>query len=368
MILAVCLLLAAGITWICGRGGGVQYKRILSNSGGQPPRTVVTVSGEGIRTENTYNGNVNSFEFGRVRKIVETKNLLILMLEYRQGLIIDKRTLTGSSVEELKSYLLAACPNVKKKKVRTLQGARIREIFFGILVAVGLLMCLFQIVSGGRLFGGYVSQYGGNTVGKLNGLTYEEIGEKLEDLGIGGIRDETVDGLQKEWDALPEEYRQYSDKTVDLLTVLGYGTYDPETWAWSPSSSDVYAFDMEVLNVDSMYTDFLRGVAALGDGELDFTDLEENLDQVNWEQGTGKRTVSFTWNGESFRLNAEMVNDWFDVSVLDDLNGIIAPRRSGKQLYFAFDGGQMILVFYCDEAWADSFEDVTGISLGNRIG
>lgn len=364
LFLAVCLLLAAGIRWICGQGGDVQYKRILSNSGGQPPRTVVAISGGGIRMENTYNGNINHFEFHRVRKIVETQNLLILMMEYQQGVVIDKRTLTGGSVEELKRDLLTVCTGVKKKKIRTGKNARIRGILFGILFAAGLLLCLFQWVSGGRLF----MRYGGNTVGKLNGLTYEEIGEKLETLGIGGIGDETVDGLQKAWDALPEEYRQYSDKTIDLLTALGYGTYDPETWAWSPSSSDVYAFDMEVLNVDSMYTDFLRGVAALGDGELDFADLEENLDRVNWEQGTGKRSVSFTWNGESFCLNAEMMNDWFDVRVLDDLNGILAPRCGGKQLYFASDGGQMILVFYRDQAWADSFEDVTGIPLGIRIG
>lgn len=365
LFLAVFLLLAAGVTWIGGRGGGIQYKRILSNSGGQPPRTVVAVSAEGIRTENSYNGNINSFAFDRVRKIVETQNLLILMMEYQQGIVIDKRTLTGVSVEELKCKLLAACTGVKKKKIRTGKGAKIRGIILGVLFALGLLMCLLQGVSGGRLLGSHILQYDGIAVSKLNGLTYKEIGEKLEALGIGGIDGETVEGLQKEWDALPEEYRQYSDKTLDLLTALGYGSYDPETWEWLPSSSDVYAFDMEALNVDSMYTDFLRGVAALGGGELDFTDFEENLDQVNWEQGTGKRSVSFTWNGERFQLNAKMMNDWFDVSVLDDLNGIIAPRCGGKQLYFAYDGGQMILVFYCDQAWAGSFEDMTGLPLWN---
>ena len=112
-----------------------------------------------------------------------------------------------------------------------------------------------------------------------------------------------------------------------------------------------------------MYTDFLLGVSSLDKEELDFQNLTEDTSQVNWEEGPGKRTVSFTWNGKSYSLEAEMHNDWFDAGVANELGKIIKENSKDKQLFFADDGYQECIVFYRDKEWADNFQKETGLVL-----
>lgn len=371
LTIACILLIIFGIIKLINRGGGLQYKRIISNNHGQTPRNRMTIANGQIHALNLDNGNSVYFDFDKVRGIGETGNLIIILLEFRQGLMIDKRTLTGGTKEELLSYLLSACPSLKKRKVQTGKGHRIRNKIIFALLILGVVLSLVQMISGGAAFGRYgydiYDENFGTTENWANKLTYAEIAANLKTLGIEGITDDMVTGLQKAWDESPEEYRMYVDKTANLLTELGFGTYDPETWEWSPSSTNVYAFDMEVLNLDTMYEDFLRGVAALGDGDLEFSNIEENLDKVDWDNGTGSRSVKFEWRGMNCHLGAEVMNDWFDLSVADDLNSLLAAHCDGKQLYFGSDGYQIVYVFYCDAEWAEAFVATTGMQLAERL-
>lgn len=202
----------------------------------------------------------------------------------------------------------------------------------------------------------------------MNHFTYEEIAAKLEPLGFEPLAKEQMQQLESEWEQSPEEYKEFVDKTAILLTELGSGRLEAETWAWTPSSAKVYAFDMEVFNLETMYENFLRGVAAIGEGELDFTDIEENLEQVDWENGIGTRSVKFKWKGNECLLTANVMSDWFDLETADVLNKIIIDRGFGKRLYFGSDGYQMVFVFYCDAEWAAAFEKMTGMHLKETLG
>ncbi len=102
---------------------------------------------------------------------------------------------------------------------------------------------------------------------------------------------------------------------------------------WTPYANGVYTFDVEFFNVEKMYTDFLTGVSSLDQEELDFKNIQEDTSQVNWEEGTGKRTVCFEWNDRQFTLEAEVYDDWFDVSVANELNKIIKEYGNEKQLF-----------------------------------
>lgn len=370
LLTAIILLIYGIIKWV-NRGGGLGYKRLVSNNNGQVPRNHITIAEGKIHARNLDNGNTLCFDFDKVRKIGETKNLIVILLDLQQGLMLDKRTLSGGTLEELRNHLLTNCPKLKKRKVQTGNGYHIRHKIVVALFILCVVLSLIQWISGGKAFGRYgynpyEENYGASENWR-NEMTYAEIAVNLESLGIEGITDEMVNLLQKEWDDSPEEYRMYVDKTANLLTVLGSGTHDPETWEWSPTSTDVYAFDMEFLNVDTMYTEFLQGVASLGEGDLDFTDIEENLDKVDWDNGTGSRSVKFMWRGANSYLGAEMMNDWFDFSFADNLNEMIAAQCDGKQLYFGNDGYQMVFVFYCDAEWAESFEAATGMKLSERL-
>lgn len=74
----------------------------------------------------------------------------------------------------------------------------------------------------------------------MNQLTYQEIAANLTRLGIGGITEEMADRLQSDWEQEPEENRKYMDKAASLLTELGGGSYDQDTWTWTPSSANAF--------------------------------------------------------------------------------------------------------------------------------
>lgn len=170
-----------------------------------------------------------------------------------------------------------------------------------------------------------------------------------------------LETLEQSFEGLPPEVE--FNKAAALLTELGQGDHDFENGTWTPSENGVYSFDVEVFNLDKMYTDFLTGISSLNKEELDFKNIREDTGKVNWEEGTGTRTLTFEWRGEQFTLEANVQDDWFDLRVADELNGIIKERCDGKQLFFTSDGYQECIVFYRDKEWAVNFQRETGLEL-----
>ena len=140
--------------------------------------------------------------------------------------------------------------------------------------------------------------------------TYKELAEIFDKYDIKGTTDQMIDDLEQDYKTMPPEVEL--NKAAMLLTVLGQGEYDYENMTWTPYTNGVYTFDVEFFNVEKMYTDFLTGVSSLDEEELDFKNIQEDTRQVNWEEGTGKRTVSFEWKHRQFTLEAEVYDDWFD--------------------------------------------------------
>lgn len=190
---------------------------------------------------------------------------------------------------------------------------------------------------------------------------YKELAEIFEKYGIQGTTEQMIEDLEQNYKEMPPEVEL--NKAAMLLTVLGQGEYDYENMTWTPYANGVYTFDVEFFNVEKMYTDFLTGVSSLDKEELDFKNIQEDTSQVNWEEGTGKRTVTFEWQNRQFTLEAEGVDDWFDVSVANELNKIIKEYGDEKQLFFTSDGYQEGIVFYRDKEWAEGFQLETGLEL-----
>lgn len=221
-----------------------------------------------------------------------------------------------------------------------------------IVIGVVILLYIFRFITEGK---------DKVTTMELNAMSYAEIAETLKELGIEGITDEMVAELEANSAQMPPEI--LFNKTATLLSSAGIGNFDYETWDWTPSSNSVYCFDVEIFNLEKMYTFFLQGVAAIGKGELDFTNIKEDLSEVDWEAGTGKRSVTFDWNEKTYTIEAEDMGDWFDMKVADELSKIIEAQGGSKKLYFTTDGYQACIIFYCDEAWAETFREKTGLPL-----
>lgn len=196
--------------------------------------------------------------------------------------------------------------------------------------------------------------------------SFADISKSLKTLGVSGITDELLEEMERSYADMEPEILM--NKTAVLLTVLGSGQYNEDLTEWMPDNDSVYAFDMEVFRVEHMYTDFLNGIRMIGGGALDFENVTENMDNVDWENGTGTRQVTFEWGQKQYTLEAEVQNDWFDPKVLEQLNDIIAGTGEQRRLYATTDGYQSCIIFFCDKDWADGFFEKTGLLLSQKAG
>lgn len=348
-------LLILAINWLRNRNGDIQYKRTLASNGGKPMSNSLFFMEDSIQALNNDTGNKVSYTYDQIIYIVETQNLLLLVMKYRLCLVVDKRTLVGGTKDDFAAFLLERCPNNRRKKPRSDKSGKIINYTFYTVIILGSLLCILNL-PGIQLWARINGQI-------TNDMSYQQIAQELESFGITCDDSKLLADLEEEYDSFQSTYHYSYDKVPYLLSYLGMGEYDPDTWEWTPGNSGVYWFDMEVFDVGSMYTDFLRGVSALGNGELDFTDIQEDFSRVDWEKCTGSVLVSFDWNGQHYIMEAEFAGDWFDPNILDTMNKLLTGNGNRKRLYFASDEGQGLLVFYRDESWAGDFEKKTGLNL-----
>lgn len=132
---------------------------------------------------------------------------------------------------------------------------------------------------------------------------------------------------------------------------------------WTPSSSQVYAFDMEILDVANMYSDFFKGITAINNNEFEITDIEEDMGIGSEDLSIGIRNVTFCYNGTSYQFHAKAMYDWFDGSVIGYMNKVFKKENNPNRLYYMTDGYQELIVFYCSDEWAADFTAATGFTL-----
>ncbi|MBD5460260.1 MAG: hypothetical protein HDR26_04865 [Lachnospiraceae bacterium] len=188
----------------------------------------------------------------------------------------------------------------------------------------------------------------------------------LEELGLA-IPDDVVKQLQQNMEENDrariyiESYPFYS-----LLSFIAVPKRDRETWRVTEYPRQAYWFDWEAADVEGDYENILRGLESISGGELSFEKIVTDSSQVDWEWGEGTITLSFVCCGKPFEIEMRVENDWLDPGVIDKLNrviGQVGTGGEGKRIYACGDGGQGVILFYCDADWAREFTRKTGIEM-----
>lgn len=145
---------------------------------------------------------------------------------------------------------------------------------------------------------------------------------------------------------------------TDLLLGLGLGDYDYDTDQWTPRSSQVYAFDAEIFNVEKMYTLFLQGVQTIVP-DIQITDVREDLsgmtDEMTFDQdfavppNNGKRSVSFNCNGHPYSIELDSYGDWFNNAMFDFMDHVLEKENCPFKLYEFPAQMQFVIMIYCSE-------------------
>ena len=347
LVLGLFYLVTGLVRWHRNRDGGVSYKQILHRNGGEAPHQIVTLGEDGIRGFNPRTENEIFDPYENFRTMMESRNLLILVTDLKMCHIIDKRSLTGGSREELLAFLRARCPKLKKSVKTGKFGLFSRYLLWGI-VALGVVLALASLLHIPEKLAGQLT----------NNMSYAEMAQELESVGItvSPAALSELQGYEAEYDA----YAGYP-KVLDLLILEGMGQYDWDTWEWTPSKSGIYWFDLEVVNLETIYSDFLRGVDAM-DESLTFSNIAEDYSGVDLEAGMGKVSFSFDYLGQRHQLEAQYNYDWFDTDMLYALGRILAADNDPQDLWMTPDGGQGLLLYYGTEAEAKALSTKIGLT------
>lgn len=114
------------------------YKRYRSLNGDKDVEITVKINDEKI-VNTRQDGSISYFEFSQITRVVETKNLLILMLKYNSGIIITKNNIEGGTKEELIRHLLLKCPKVKPQKaLKSEKWQILRKVIFILYIVIFL--------------------------------------------------------------------------------------------------------------------------------------------------------------------------------------------------------------------------------------
>ncbi|MBQ8555292.1 MAG: hypothetical protein IJ438_05390 [Clostridia bacterium] len=153
------------------------------------------------------------------------------------------------------------------------------------------------------------------------------------------------------------EYDVDSDVELAHLALLhlGMGTF-ADDGSWTPSSSEVYAFDAEVFDIENMYALFLQGVQAIVP-EVTIAEVQEDLSGMrtgtplagllglSWDEGT--RRVSFLCNGHPYEKELTNYGDWFDAAMIDYMNEVLLAEGCEHRLHVvSSDYDQLVILIY----------------------
>lgn len=339
------------IWFLLTRGGGVHYKRSLMLNGGKPTHDAVIFCDDHILTLEKESGNKATILYENIRTVHETENLILLAMRYGTYLMVDKRGLSCTK-EELGQLLYEKCPKLRRKKVRTSKWGKILRRTAWIIVLISFLLALF--------FHPWL-QLNKRIQGQIhNGMKLSEISAELETFGLTPLTEtelvSTENGL----------FYLSDDKLSHLLFCMGEGVWDYNTGNYTPSETGVFFSYYWAEYPDTMYEDFLRGVAAMSRGAIDISNIEEDHSRADWNRYDGTITVDFTLNGTEQTIEAVFYGEWYDEQTFNSLNEMVL-EATGKHLYFADFDDIGCFIFLADNTWSEAFADRTGLELSTNI-
>lgn len=180
--------------------------------------------------------------------------------------------------------------------------------------------------------------------------------KKIKNLGIH-INDEQEKAIFRD----AEEDVKYGEENVyfGMLSVIGSGDMNYTSNIWKPTSSQIYTFDAEFLDIMRMYEHYMNGLQSICSEEIKFDFVkqhniinEDELERIELNIGLNKKTYKCTFDANY---------NWLNLEVLNFVNGILKSEGIKSKFYGVYNG-QGMSMFYCTDEWARKFEEATGIT------
>lgn len=105
-------------------------------------------------------------------------------------------------------------------------------------------------------------------------------------------------------------------------------------------SNNCWHFDAESIEGDGSYADIIRNLGRISNGEMNFTNIKDNVDVDN-----EKAWVSFEINGDKYKYELKVDADWADGQLFDKIQGL-AKKYNTRGKFTMYQMGQDGIIGY----------------------
>ncbi|UOK42193.1 MULTISPECIES: hypothetical protein [Flavobacterium] len=190
-----------------------------------------------------------------------------------------------------------------------------------------------------------------NNVKKVQKVTFEQQLTTFETLGFKlnkGIAKENLISFYGN----KSEFEK--DPWVLMYTTLGM---EIEKEPWTPITDRCWHFDLEAIEDNGAYVDIMKNISRITNGELKFENIKDYVDIDN-----EKAWVSFEINGDKYKWDLKVDNDWADGALFDKVQDLTAKyKTSGKFTFYGL--GQDFILGYETEANLKKIKEQTGLKI-----
>ena len=165
----------------------------------------------------------------------------------------------------------------------------------------------------------------------------------------------TSDALVADFEKLKSDRLIVDRPFSDLYMELGRGL---QREPWTPFTNRVWDFDTEAIEDHGAYVEIMRNLERISRGEIKFEDLRDYVDVEE-----GKAWVSFSINGQSFKWDLVVNDDWVDPQLFSKVVELTRSLNTkGRYTYFDTGGQNAVIGFETPESRA-AIVKATGLKI-----
>ena len=199
---------------------------------------------------------------------------------------------------------------------------------------------------------GFLSLFGCNGQTKKSTPSFEEQLKTFLDLGFK--LNEGIDTSDiNRWE---NGHKEFEDLPYHLMYMTLGQTIEREPW--TPITNQCWDFDLEAIEDHGAYVEIMKNISRITNNDLVFEDIQ---DYVDLEEG--KAWVSFNCNGDNYKWDLKVDDDWADGNLFDKVQDLTKKYKTKGRFTFFNTGGQDFVLGYSTTEELEKLTNATGLEI-----
>lgn len=183
-------------------------------------------------------------------------------------------------------------------------------------------------------------------------LVFKTSLDKLKSAGLTLNPDIQEADIFNRW----KEVLEYYSNPIEVLYITLGDAIDYEPF--TDFSTSCWHFDLEAIEGEGSYVRILENLKRISNDDLDF----QNINDYCNDDEDGKAWVSFEFNGDKYKWDLKVDDDWADAYLFDKIHDLCRKyKKKGRLTYFS--EGQGFVTSYLTEDQFNKINRLTNLKI-----